>query len=204
MNRRDFLRRAGFGAAAAVGAPAAMALGSSPVGASLETGPDAAGMGSMGVGMYVDMSTAFQMSTFTIQPSLVTCGVGTFGQPLVPGIVQSGAFAMLMYSLRITSYNVDMAAHQIQARGRMRSITRLAGLTREDVEHDFLAIATDSRGVGADRFDVHFVTPFWTPGLLPPGNPLATASTVVPGWSRFGGAVVQDIAGAQMGGVTVG
>src|SRR2546423_9786459 len=94
-NRRDFLRRAGIGAAAAGGAPAAMTLASSPVAASLETGPDAAGMANMGVGMYVDMSTAFQMSTFTIQAPLVTCGVGTFGQPLLPGIVQSGPFAML-------------------------------------------------------------------------------------------------------------
>jgi hypothetical protein len=200
MNRRDFLRKAGIGAAAAVGAPAAMALGASPVAATLETGPDAVGMTNMGVGMYVDMSTAFQMSTFTCTPTLISCGVGTFGQTLLGKVAQSGPFAMLMYSLRIDTYNVDHTAHQITSTGRMRSITRIAGATVEDVEHDYLAVATDTRGVGSpDRWDLNFLTPFWTPGT----NPLATPSTEHPGWSRFGGTIVTDLAGAQMGGITV-
>jgi hypothetical protein len=199
MDRRRFLRIFGLGATAAAGTPAMLALTSSPAAASLLTGPDASAvMHDIGVGMYTDMSTANQMSTFTIEPTLVTCGVGTFG---VAAAGQSGPFAMLMYSVNIASYNANHMTAVITATGRMRSITRVSGLAVENVEHDFIAIAVDNRGIGPDRFDVHFTTPFWSPS-----NPLATPSSVHPGWSRFGGNVVADPAtGANpTGGVTVG
>ena len=195
MDRRWFLRTAAVGSAAAVGVPALIALTGEPdAKASLLTGPDAVGMENMGVGMYSDMSTAQQMSTFTMQPTLVSCGVGTFG-----ALGQSGPFAMLMYSVNIQSYKASSSTRTLTATGRMRSITRIAGQTVENVEHDFIAIAVDNRGNKADRFDVHFTTPFWSAP-----NPLATPSSVRPGWSRFGGVVAKDLAGSQLGGVTVG
>jgi hypothetical protein len=139
-----------------------------------------------GAGMYVDMSTAQQMSTFTIDPNLVTCGVGTFG---IGQLALSGPFSMLMYSTRIDSYEID--GNTIKAKGRMRSITMIAaGLVTENVEHDFLAIASGGGPGGGGRFDVHFVTPFWTPGLM---QPMATPSGVVGGWARFGGNVATNL-----------
>ena len=196
MERRTLLRTLAYGSAAAVAVPAMAALTEGSAAASLETGPDAASyMNNMGVGMYSDMTTAEQLSTFTIVPHLVTCGVGTFG----PG-GQSGAFAMLMYSVKITSYMINKAAFTITATGRMRSITRIAGQTIEDVEHPFNALAVDHRGAKPDTFDVAFITPFWTPG---PANPLATASKRHPGWAHFGGSVVVDLDKRQLGGVTV-
>ena len=94
MERRTLLRTLAYGSAATIAVPAMAALTEGSATASLETGPDATSyMNNMGVGMYSDMTTAEQLSTFTIVPHLVTCGVGTFG----PG-GQSGAFAMLMYS----------------------------------------------------------------------------------------------------------
>ena len=66
-------------------------------------------------------------------------------------------------------------------------------------DHDFLAVAKDNGATG-DRFDVHFSTPFWSPG-----NPMCTPSTEVPGKCRFGGVLVTDNSGQnQMGDVTVG
>ena len=77
-------------------------------------------------------------------------------------------------------------------RPRMRSITVVAGVTVEDVDHDFLAIAVDGQATGKpDRFDVHFTTPFWG------ASPMCTPSTEVQGWCRFGGELL-------LGDVTVG
>lgn len=196
MERRKLLRSLAFGSVATVAVPAAVALTEGTAQASLETGPDAASyMNNMGVGMYSDMTTAEQMSTFTIMPHMVTCGVGTFGP-----LGESGPFAMLMYSVRIKAYKVNKTARTINATGRMRSITRIAGQTLEDVEHNFNALATDFRGAKPDTFDVAFITPFWTPGLA---NPLAMKSTRVPGWAHFGGKIVRDLDKRQLGGVRV-
>lgn len=194
MDRRQLLRTAGKATVAAAAAtPALLALTGESAGASLLTGPGAGPyMRDMGTGMYWDLSTASQLSTFSIQPTLVTCGVGTVG---LLGL--SGPFAMMMYSVRINSYTVDRGARTLTASGRMRSITIVAMAVQENVEHDFIAVAVDNRGVGPDRFDVHFTTPFWAPP-----NPLATPSTLRPGWSRFGGGVA-GVGSTPLGGVTV-
>ncbi len=199
MERRKVLK--GLAAGAAVAATPVALGAASTASASLVTGPGAGPyMQGMGTGMYVDMSTANQMSTFTIAPQLVTCGVGTFG---IGPLAIAGPFSMLMYSTRIDSYDVDKSTRTITATGRMRSITLIAsGVVTENVEHDFIAIAVNNAGIGTDRFDVHFVTPFWTPGLL--SNPMATASSVRPGWSRFGGNVAKALKGkTPLGGVNV-
>jgi hypothetical protein len=160
MERRKVLK--GLAAGAAVAATPIALGAASTASASLVTGPGAGPyMQGMGAGMYVDMSTAQQMSTFTIAPQLVTCGVGTFG---IGQLSLAGPFSMLMYSTRIDSYDVDKSTRTITATGRMRSITIIAaGAVTENVEHDFIAIAVNNAKQGTDRFDVHFVTPFWTP-----------------------------------------
>jgi TAT (twin-arginine translocation) pathway signal sequence len=186
MERRQVLKTLAVGtAAAAVAAPATFSLTETDADAKLlGYGP---ANGPMGTGMYVDMSTAQQMSTFSIASNLVTCGVGTFG---VGQLNLSGPFSMLMYSTSIATYTHDQATRTITATGRMRSITMIAaGLVTENVEHDFIAIATNNAGAGTDRFDVHFVTPFWTPSR----QPLATPSSVRPGWARFGGNVAKAL-----------
>ena len=156
-----------------------------PAGASLRD--EAAAMPGTGVGMYTDDSVAHQVSSFTINPKMVSCGVGT----LAAGGDASGPFAMLMYSTRIDSYTVDQDAGEIRATGRMRSITKVGGAVVEDAEHDFLAIAASTvrHGgfeqavhAGGDRFDVHFSTPFWDQY-----NPMCSPSVVAAGKCRFGG-----------------
>jgi len=165
----------GLGGAKAAGGPAATAAGDMGI---------AKGTGA---GMYVDMSTAQQMSAFTINSMQVTCGVGTFG---IGQLALSGPFSMLMFSMgELESYEIK--GNEIRAKGRMRSITMIAaGLVTENAEHDFLAIASGGGPGGGGRFDVHFVTPFWTPGLL---QPMATPSGVVGGWARFGGMVATNL-----------
>jgi hypothetical protein len=163
-----------------------------PVGAAPEpadAGPreEAEAMAGTAVGMYTDSSVANQASTFTINPKMVSCGVGT----LAGGGDISGPFAMLMYSTRIDSYVVDEEAGEIRATGRMRSITKVATAMVEDIEHDFLAVAASSvpHGgfdeaihAGGDRFDIHMSTPFWDRY-----NPMCTPSTIAAGKCRFGG-----------------
>ena len=140
-----------------------------------------------GVGMYTDPSVANQVSSFTINPKTVTCGVGT----LAAGGDASGPFAMLMYATRMDSYTVDTDAGEIRATGRMRSITKVGSAVVEDAEHDFLAVAAASVAhggfdqamhSGGARFDVHFSTPFWDRY-----NPMCTPSTIKSGACRFGG-----------------
>lgn len=156
-----------------------------PAGASLRQ--EEAAMPGTGVGMYTDDSVAHQVSSFTINPKMVSCGVGT----LAAGGDSSGPFAMLMYSTRIDTYAVDADAGEIRATGRMRSITKVGGAVVEDAEHDFLAIAAstvrhggfeDAVHAGGDRFDVHFSTPFWDRY-----NPMCSPSVVAAGKCRFGG-----------------
>lgn len=144
-----------------------------------------------GVGMYADASTAGQLSTFTINKRMISCGVGATGDTATG---TTGAFAMLMYSTKIDRYDVDAAGKTITGTGRMRSITRMgpSGSVAEDVEHDFVAVAVDKvAGQRGDRFDMHFRTPLWNTG-----SPMCTPSTIVAGGCRFGG-------DALMGDVTV-
>jgi len=140
-----------------------------------------------GVGMYTDSSVANQVSSFTINPKTVSCGVGT----LAAGGDASGPFAMLMYATRMDSYTVDQDAGEIRATGRMRSITKVGSAVVEDTEHDFLAVASgpvphggfdQAVHAGGSRFDVHFSTPFWDRY-----NPMCTPSTIKAGACRFGG-----------------
>jgi len=150
-----------------------------------------------GVGTYTDPSVANQISNFTINRQMVSCGVGTVANGML-----SGPFAMLMYAKDIQFYHAEHAAKTITASGRMRSITQVGGMTVEDVEHDFLAIAVDNAGTGTpDRFDVHFTTPFWSPTGA--GAAFCTPSTVHPGWCRFGGDLIVS-GGTQLGDVSVG
>jgi len=149
-----------------------------------------------GVGTYTDPSVANQISNFSINRQMVSCGVGTVA--VTPQF--SGPFAMLMYAKDIQFYHANHLTKTIRASGRMRSITHVGGALVEDVDHDFLAIAKDNGATG-DRFDVHFSTPFWNPAT----NPMCTPSTEVPGKCRFGGVLVTDNSGQnQMGDVTVG
>jgi hypothetical protein len=150
-------------------------------------GKDAELLLGTGVGMYTDPSVANQVSSFTINPKTVSCGVGT----LAAGGDASGPFAMLMYATRMDSYTVDPEAGEIRAKGRMRSITKAGSAVVEDTEHDFLAVAATSVShggfdqathSGGDRFDVHFSTPFWDRY-----NPMCTPSSIIAGACRFGG-----------------
>lgn len=155
----------------------------------LMTAPLAAaslGLKDEGVGMYTGASVVFQMSTFTLNRSGVSCGVGTVsGGPL-----QFGPFEMLMYSLSVDSYTVnrDVPRH-IVVTGKMRSTTRVSGLTVEDTDggflrpapHDYIAVGEDSNPPQKDRFTIHFKTPFWNPS-----NPMCTPSDLVQGWCKFG------------------
>lgn len=182
MDRRRFLKTMGAGTAGAV------LLNGRVLRA--EAAPSSTGVKDEGVGTYTDPSVALQISNFTINREMVSCGVGTIG---ASGF--SGPFAMLMYATGIGSYKVDRRKGVIRATGKMRSITKMGGSTVEDVKHDFLAIAVDRRGKGADRFDVHFKTTFWDPG----SNPLSTPSTERDGWCRFGGEIIDDLGDVVVG-----
>ena len=183
MDRRKFITTAAAGTAALVGLRPSVASALPGVGRLVNEG----------AGTYTDASVAGLPSFFTINPLMVSCGVGT-----VQGGPTGGPFAMFMFSTDIRSYRPDPRTGRITARGRMRSITRFGATTAEDVEHDFLAIAVDRNGAGSDRFDTHFTTPFWNPS-----NPFCTPSPVVPGWCRFGGDLMVDESGQQMGDVVV-
>jgi hypothetical protein len=154
------------------------------------------GVTDQGVGTYTDPSVANQISNFSINRQMVSCGVGTV-EVTPPGF--SGPFAMLMYARDISHYRAQHRTKTIRASGRMRSITHVSGNLVEDADHAFLAIAKDNGATG-DRFDIHFSTPFWSPG-----NPLCTPSTEVPGKCRLGGVLVTDNTRTnQMGDITVG
>jgi hypothetical protein len=142
------------------------------------------GLKNEGVGLYTDASVANQVSAFTINPRKVSCGVGTVD---AGGVL--GPFEMIMFSLDKHSYSIDAATKTITATGRMRSITRIAGVVVEDADHDFIGIAVDNQPGrpqpnATDRFDLHFKTPFWQVG-----NPACSPSTIIPGGCRFGGNV---------------
>jgi hypothetical protein len=164
---------------------AAQAMGRGP--GTKGSAPGSSGIKDEGVGTYTDPSVANQISNFTINREMVSCGVGTLATR-----DRSGPFAMLMYATIIEQYRVDRSAGSITVTGTMRSITHMGGETIEDVEHRFTAIAVDAGDVGDDRFDVHFRSPFWNAQ----SNPMCTPSSFGGGQCRFGGATV-------MGEVTV-
>jgi len=147
-----------------------------------------------GAGMHVGPDTAMGISTFTINPSAVSCGVGSLGNSpgavpmtgsLPTGAGTSGPFAMMMYATRVSSYSVDKHLHSITARGTMRSITAMGGQVCEDVLHPFIAVAYDRRGERPDEFYLHFLTPFWNAQ-----NPMATKSSLNDAWAMFGSPIL--------------
>lgn len=196
MERRQVMKTAALGAAAAVAVPATLVATAQAASASEPT------FGDLGAGMYSDMSTAFHPSPFNLNPVLVTCAVGTTGA--VPGVI--GSFAMEMFSVGTLTYTVNRSARTITAQGRMRSITMLlTGVVLEDVEHDFAAIGIDNRGISADRFEMHYTTPLWNGGLL---TAISTPSTFRSDWKMFGGSVLSGTLGllgptVYLGGINV-
>ena len=193
FDRRKFLRRAGLSAAAVATAPAALtalAPAAGAQGSPLHCG----GLQDAGAGIYTDASVMGMLSSFSITRQLVTCGVGLpTGMEIVPS-----PFGMLMYSTHVRTYRIDPHHHMITAIGRMRSITMVAGHYEEDIEHDFWAFAVDNPGEEPDRFDVHMITPYWAT------SPMRPPSDFREGWARFGGALVVDEHGHQMGDVAIG
>lgn len=152
-----------------------------------------------GAGIYTDASVANQLSSFTINRNMVSCGVGTVD---ATGGLTGGPFAMLMFAPDPATYRAQDQRGVIRAAGdNMRSITWVAGNELEDVIHSYVAIAVDGDSglnLGSDRFDIHFKTGFWNTG-----NPLCTPSTVVAGGCRFGGNLIQDASGQnEMGSVS--
>lgn len=183
IDRRGVLMATAATAAAAAAVPAVLGLTGTPAAATLPGEGGQPSTTDTGAGMYVDLSTALHLSPFNLNPVQVTCAVGSFGLgPL--GLV--GPFAMLMYSVGDISYDVNRTANTITSAGRMISVTMVtAGLIAEQVEHDFVAIGFDRKGVTADRFEMHYTTPAWAPGGIL--HALSTPSTAVPGFQMFGG-----------------
>lgn len=191
-------RRVLTGALAGIGGSALLAATGSSASAQTLGGVLPAKRSSLrnaGVGMHVGPDTAMGISTFTLNPVSVTCGVGSLGNSpgAVPGtaavptgIATTGPFTMLMYSTRIDKYVLDEDARTITARGVMRSITTAATLTIEDILHPFVAVGHDNRTTMRDEFYLHFQTPFW----MPDGNPMATRSTLHETWAMFGSAIL--------------
>jgi hypothetical protein len=96
---------------------------------------------------------------------------------------------MSMFSTKDQVYTLNPLLKTITSEGRMRSITRVAGVVVEDIVHPFIAVAKDNApGVPqpntSDEFVLHFITPFWHVG-----NPLCTPSEKIPGGCKFGGPI---------------
>jgi hypothetical protein len=156
-----------------------------------------------GAGMHVGIGSVQMIACATISRELTTCAVGQMGmdleqlsvlavflEPILgkllgPGF--SGPFAMEMYSLNVSSYDVNHGAGTIRAKGVVRSITKVAGVLIEDATSPYLAVATDGSRTGQrDSYFLSFTTPFWKAHR----NPLATPSTFHKGWSMFGGQLI--------------
>lgn len=198
VGRRKLLRTAAIGSASA-GALAAMGAFGAP-GAWAEMKADGGGshphLVDAGAGMHASPSTVEMMAIANVSRTLVSCSVGQIGvdttslsalnkllKPIL-GNGWSGPFAMLMYSLDVASYQIRRTKGVIRAKGTLRSITKMGGAMIEDARSPYLCVATDgSRTGGPDSFYLSFTTPFWRS----PGNPLATPSKFVTGWSQFGG-----------------
>nr|MBA2237782.1 hypothetical protein [Lysobacter sp.] len=95
------------------GLAAALVLGSLFVGAATAGQND---LKDQGVGLYTGPSVANQVSTFTINRNMVSCGVGT-----IDALGVAGPFEMVMYSLNVATYQIDRASRTITATGTMRS-----------------------------------------------------------------------------------
>ena len=137
-----------------------------------------------GYGMHTGPTTAFQVSSFTLNPRGTTCQVGT-----VNALGAVGPFEMSMFSTKDQTYTISGALKTITASGRMRSITRVGGVVVEDIIHPFIAVGKDNApGVPqpntSDEFVMHFITPFWRVG-----NPLCTPSEKIVGGCKFGGPI---------------
>jgi hypothetical protein len=192
LQRRSILTTAGLGTVAA-----GLAVAVPGVASASTRMVTADSRKNAGAGMYASPNTVMQMSSFTIDPHGVTCGVGTIAANLadvadmlpmtvpLPPLSHSGAFAMHMAAVNVTSYKVDSATGTIVARGRMRSVTQAGDITLEDVEHNYHAIGIDGRGDKPSFFATSFKTPFWNTG-----NPMATKSKFVDGFVMFGGHLI--------------
>lgn len=175
-----------------IGAHAAAAATSDPQDGKL--GPRNV-MRDAGAGMHAGPDTAFGLSSFTLNPLSISCGVGSLGNspgvvPMTAGLptgaATTGPFAMMMYATRIDTYTIDRKRGHLFSEGRMRSITTAGSAVVEDVDHPYVAEGIDGRGRAIDVFLLHFRTPFWTPGA----NPMATVSSFRPDWAMFGSTIV--------------
>lgn len=197
--RRAFMRTSVVGGAAA----ALVGAGLSPVLAGSAAAASGPQLVDAGAGMHAGPGTLQMMGNATVSGDLVTCSVAQMGldatqiealQSTLGGLLGSilgngftGPFAMLMYSLDVTSYNITRSAGAIQAQGTLRSITKIGGALIEDAESPYLCVATDGSRTGkTDSFFLSFTTPFWSTKT----NPLATPSNYVSGWSQFGGNLI--------------
>ncbi|MGQ0623213.1 MAG: hypothetical protein ACT4PP_00920 [Sporichthyaceae bacterium] len=152
-------------------------------------------MQNAGAGMHSGPDTGFGLSSFTLNPNSVSCGVGSLGNSggaipmtaaIPTGLATTGPFAMMMYSTRIDRYDVDTRRNRIFVAGRMRSITTMGSQVVEDVIHPFRAEGLDHKGTRLDEFYLHFLTAFWTPA----SNPTATPSHLIENWAMFGSTIV--------------
>ncbi|HEY2576147.1 MAG TPA: hypothetical protein VGI74_07545 [Streptosporangiaceae bacterium] len=207
LDRRSFVRTATVGGAAAAalaaGGLSMPAFGDTKNGTHKVTSKSVPTLKDAGAGMHVGIGSVQMIACATISRELVTCQVGQMGldfsqlsvlsgflEPILgillgPGF--SGPFAMSMFSLNVSSYDVNHAAGTIRAKGVVRSITKIAGITIEDATSPYIATSSDGSRTGQrDAYSLNFTTPFWKT----PGNPLATPSTVHPGWSMFGGELI--------------
>ncbi|HEX9336085.1 MAG TPA: hypothetical protein VF892_09370 [Pseudonocardiaceae bacterium] len=204
VGRRAFIRTSAVGAAAVAATAVAMTTlsGGGVAPAALISTPTAGGSDTLtdaGAGFHAEMGTMQMLSAATISSKLVTCAVGQMGinsdmvaalAPVLgsvfgPGF--TGPFAMLMFSESVASYQIDRTAKTITAKGTMRSITKIAGVTIDDAMTPFLAVATDNKTkAGPDTFFLSYKTPFWNTAT----NPLATPSQFVSGYSQFGGELI--------------
>jgi hypothetical protein len=182
------------------GLPALPGVPNLPIGGQSSPGADT--LVDAGAGMHAEMGTMQMFSAATIAPNLVTCMVGQMGMnsdmvaalaPVLSSVFGpgfSGPFAMAMFSENMASYQIDRNAKTIMAKGTMRSITKVAGMSIDDAMTPFLAVATDNSAKGTpDTFFLSYKTPFWNPA----SNPLATPSQFVNGYSQFGGELIMGL-----------
>jgi len=152
------------------------------------TNPSNVGLKDEAVGMHTGLGVAGHVATLTMNPSKVSCGVGS-----LDGTGSTSPFEMLMFSLSEDSYTVDRTNLTLRATGAMRSITRVAGVNVEDTDGtglnppptNFIAIANDNQDKAVpslDHVQLHFKTPFWNTS-----NPLCTASNQIAGGCVFEG-----------------
>lgn len=202
FSRRAFVRTSVVGGAAAalLAAELSPALADSKQSSTATSSPE---LVDAGAGMHAGPGTLQMMGVATVAADLVSCSVAQMGLDLTQvealqsamgsvlgsmlGRGFSGPFAMLMYSLDVTSYDISRSSGVIRAKGTLRSITKVGGSMIEDAKSPYLCVATDgSRSGQPDSFYLSFTTPFWSTSA----NPIATPSQYVSGWSQFGGNLI--------------